>query len=310
MMNFIFILSQENIRLSKSEAIYSLGLETFKFYNPNMLVAETFSKKYQRLAYLKEAYRIISVGNSLEKIFDNINLNRYYRGDYKLEMYGFFDSRAFSKVWNSLKKPRVKLKKPSTLFKIFKLEKNFFLTIKSYENQEDFNSRKSHNRPFNSPISLNPMLARAMINLSGAERLFVDFFCGTGGILIEGGLMGLRLIGYDIDRAMVKASKKNLRFFGIKVFRLYEKNFFDVNKTYNYIVSDLPYGLNTKKVPKDFYDRVFLKLSFLLRKKAVIGLPGDANPKIPSNIKIVASLKHYIHRSLEKKILLLEKNKS
>ena len=52
-------------------------------------------------------------------------------------------------------------------------------------------------RPEFYPISLNPRMARAMINVAGIKNneIMLDPFCGTGGILIEGADMDLNIIG-------------------------------------------------------------------------------------------------------------------
>ncbi len=44
---------------------------------------------------------------------------------------------------------------------------------------------------------MSPKLARCMVNLTGVKEndLVLDPFCGTGGILIEAGIMGARVIG-------------------------------------------------------------------------------------------------------------------
>ncbi len=59
---------------------------------------------------------------------------------------------------------------------------------------------------------LPPKLAQIMLNLAKAEpRLTVlDPFCGTGVVLIEAALMGLKLEGSDIKREMITNSKENL----------------------------------------------------------------------------------------------------
>lgn len=57
-----------------------------------------------------------------------------------------------------------------------------------------------------------PKLAQAMINLSGlkAGEILFDPFCGLGTYLQEGLLMGLKVIGSDIDAKAIVGSKTNL----------------------------------------------------------------------------------------------------
>ena len=67
--------------------------------------------------------------------------------------------------------------------------------------RKNFETRKVQNRPFFSPISLHPKVARALVNLSEVEKneTLLDPFCGTGGILLEAGLIGANVIGNDIQ---------------------------------------------------------------------------------------------------------------
>jgi len=62
--------------------------------------------------------------------------------------------------------------------------------IDGKELKSGFGKRKPHMRPGFHPSSLNPKLARAFVNLTGIRKgTIVDMFCGTGGILIEAGLI-------------------------------------------------------------------------------------------------------------------------
>jgi tRNA (guanine10-N2)-dimethyltransferase len=71
----------------------------------------------------------------------------------------------------------------------------------------------------------------------------LDPFCGTGSVLIEAGLMGMKVIGSDIDAGMVHACKRNLELSGLdgEVFQKGISEFSIPNKA-DAIVTDLPYG--------------------------------------------------------------------
>ena len=75
---------------------------------------------------------------------------------------------------------------------------------------DDWAKRTAPNRPFFKPISLDPKLARAMVNLacpSGTRLL--DPFCGTGGLIVEGVLCGLTSSGSDLAWPMVIGTREN-----------------------------------------------------------------------------------------------------
>ena len=182
-----------------------------------------------------------------------------------------------------------------------------------YENKENFEARKAHKRPVLHPSSLHPKLARAMVNISGIRSGVVcDPFCGTGGILIEAGLMGFKTRGYDIEEKMIKGCKKNLEHFGIKNFALHAA---DATKTRlsGTIVTDLPYSRNTRKADLEilYYDFLAnLKQNInKSKKRAVIGFPDFVDYKKiirKANMKISKEFKYYLHKSLSKKIVVVE----
>ncbi len=79
-----------------------------------------------------------------------------------------------------------------------------------------FEARKNQYRPYSSPVTIHPRLARAMVNLAGVPRdgAVLDPFCGTGGILLEAGLIGCDVYGSDVQEEMVDGAVENLDAFG------------------------------------------------------------------------------------------------
>ena len=81
------------------------------------------------------------------------------------------------------------------------------------ESERGFGDRRPTDRPFFQPGSMDPMLARALVNIAGAREgaTVVDPMCGTGGLLLEAGLVGARAVGSDAQRKMVRGTRANLR---------------------------------------------------------------------------------------------------
>ncbi len=179
--------------------------------------------------------------------------------------------------------------------------------------RSNFEKRKAQFRPFFSPISLNPKLSRVMINLSMIKNneILLDPFCGTGGILIEAGLLGYSIIGNDIEKKLIDGCRKNLDYYNIKNYKLLN---LDIGKIKNYIseidviVTDLPYGKSTTtkgESIKKLYDRTFSNIDTLLKKKgkAIVGLNKKEYLEIAKNhlyldyyysIKVHNSLTRYL----------------
>ena len=194
-----------------------------------------------------------------------------------------------------------------------------------------FESRKAHKRPERHPTALNPKLARAIINLAGAKKSIMDPFCGAGGILIEAGLIGLKPIGYDLYKIMVEKSEKNLKHYKIKNYKLVNQDALKIKSKYDYIITDVPYGLNSaiwkkvgkenKKIPlkqddrkkgiknlEGFYLEFLKNLKKIMKIKAVVIFPNYVDYKKlvkKANLKIEKEFSQYIHKSLTRKILVL-----
>ncbi|MFH1787875.1 MAG: DNA methyltransferase [Candidatus Altiarchaeota archaeon] len=112
---------------------------------------------------------------------------------------------------------RVDVHAPDAVVEVFLADRKFHAGIRIPLNQ-DFEKRKPQHRPFFHPTSMHPKFARALVNLAEvkAGETLLDPFCGTGGILIEAGLMGVNVAGLDIDEKMVEGCKKNLDKYKIK----------------------------------------------------------------------------------------------
>ena len=83
------------------------------------------------------------------------------------------------------------------------------------ESVRDFGSRQPTEKPFFQPGSMDPLLARAIANVAGARpsATVVDPMCGTGGVLVEAGLVGADVLGTDAQWKMVRGARENLAHF-------------------------------------------------------------------------------------------------
>src|SRR3989338_1879322 len=219
-------------------------------------------------------------------------------------------------IWNRLKnkkiEPVVNLNNPKTFIAVFIYGGYVFVSVLEKKIMQKFGERGPARRPEVSPVSLSPKIARGMVNLSGAEpgEKIVDPFCGTGGILIEAGLMNLAVEGYDIDETMLNKCRKNLEYFKIDNYSLKQDDAIGINKKIKYLVTDLQYGKSSRITlnPSNLYLAFLKNLEKNLVKKAVVGFPNtvEYNGLIKkTRLRIEKEYSFYIHKSLTKKIVVL-----
>jgi tRNA (guanine10-N2)-dimethyltransferase len=307
----IFQLSKSNIELAKHEVLSFAKTKHFEIYD-NLLITDAISNFYSRLGYTNAVYELLFKcrETELEKEINNFNWNAIYEENFFVRTIGKENSRELgSKIFNKLKNPIVKAKNTRTEIFFFYKENLVFTGHLIYKSDKSYLKRKAHLRPEMHPTSLNPGLAKACINLTGLSRgNLLDPFCGSGGILIEAGLMGFNVTGYDIDEKQIKRANINLKSYEIKDFLLEVKNALSLNKKYDCIVTDLPYGKNSKvdNLKETYFS--FLKKSEKTTKNMVIIFPDFSNPeKIikKTNWKIKTNISQYIHKSMTKEIFSL-----
>ncbi|WP_240910842.1 TIGR01177 family methyltransferase [Thermococcus sp. MV5] len=206
---------------------------------------------------------------------------------------------------------KVNLSNPGTLVRAYCGEKLWVGIRKETFSAKDFEKRKADKRPFFKPIALPPRLARAMINLARAKKEVLDPFMGTGGILIEAGLIGLKVYGVDLRSDMVEGAKKNLEYYGIKEYKLQKGDATKLrelfpDKTFEAIVTDPPYGTSATlggKKREDLYEKALESMYEVLNGYLSIAFPADFNvEKTAERIGFTVLEKYYqrVHSSLDR----------
>lgn len=166
----------------------------------------------------------------------------------------------------------VSFSSPDFLVRAYHFDK-WYLTLVTYErDKKEMEKRRAPLRPFFSPIAIHPKYARYLVNITGTRRgdTVLDPFCGTGGILLEAGLMGRRIIGNDFSLNMVKGARLNLKYFNLKDFKIMNRDIADleIEERVDAIATDLPYGRNSNMLAESItslYRTAFLKFHELLK---------------------------------------------
>jgi tRNA (guanine10-N2)-dimethyltransferase len=218
-----------------------------------------------------------------------------------------------------VKGAKVQLTKPDKTFFGVLTDTKFIFGLKLAEIiPKPFVDRRPRKRPFFHPSSMPAKLARCMVNLAQpkAGDLILDPFCGTGAMLVEAGLIGCRVVGFDVQRRMVRGSLKNLVNYGIQPdgIGVADAKNLPITKV-DFIVTDPPYGRSattmgqeTEQIVADFLSKV----DDHIKKGGRICM---ASPrwvrvgKLGEQLGFKRKESHfvYVHRSLTREITVLER---
>lgn len=273
-MEIAFILSLEHQNLPMAELKAVLSAENIPYvikkkYNGFLIleipekffVLEEFNSSLSRLSLTHE---IFLINISTDKYNLHAEIEKYpwkeiIKGEYAVRVkkkgkteYNTLDLER--KIGAIIKeainnKFRVNLENPQTYIRVVIINEEVFMGQRLIKiPKKHFFELKPHKRPFFYPGSMSPKLARCMVNLTRIKKgeKLLDPFCGTGGILIEAGLIGARVLGTDIDPKMVKGTIENLQYCDIPNFKVFREDVRDLELPYkaDAVATDPPYGIS------------------------------------------------------------------
>ncbi len=218
-----------------------------------------------------------------------------------------------------LKGDTVDLKNPDVQVQGFLTEDSFILTgLIQNLNRSEILRRTPHRRPYFHPSSLSPILSRAISNICGAKsgKTVLDPFCGTGGLLIEAGLLGAELHGSDIESEMITGCRENLSHYGLKA-SLETTDATELNDSgrFDIVITDPPYGRASTTMGRGIntlYQKAAESIYKILKPggRACILSPHTLPlEEIAENtgFNILESETIRVHKSLTRKIVFLRK---
>jgi tRNA (guanine10-N2)-dimethyltransferase len=182
--------------------------------------------------------------------------------------------------------------------------------------RSSFEKRKNQHMPFFYPASLHPKFARALVNLTRTregEKL-LDPFCGTGAILVEADMVGLKALGTDFSEKMIQGAKKNLDHVDAHA-ELAVADVGEIRESVGQvegIATDPPYGKSTstkgESIPA-LYDRAFKAFSEVLDSGShlAIVVPRVSLLERADEFQLVETHRLWVHRSLTRHFCVLRK---
>ena len=272
-MKLLCILSQEHPQLPLAEIKAVIECENMDVeiekITEGFVILKNISKKNineyykiltKRLGYTHEIHEEIikSNVNKLKTDISNIQWSKYIDETFAVRVKRFnseidtvgTEREIGTLILENCDNIKVNLTNPKSLVRVIAFKNELYIGIEKIKlNKKHFEDSKPHKRPFFYPGSMNPKLARCMVNLSRVKEgeLVLDPFCGTGGILIEAGLIGCKLVGSDMFWKMKNGTAINLDYYGITDYRTFK---LDVRELKMYekvasVVTDPPYGIST-----------------------------------------------------------------
>ena len=298
-MTYFYLLAGENLELAEAELQGFLKTRNIDNSDRNGRLAytEQHPDRLRRLAMTHEVIREIDPekfrpNGSYAVRAENLTENEFNKEEIESDI-----GERISGLTNE-----VDLENPDKVVKVYNTVEGIVIgEVVEDINRGLFKERSNEKRPFSSPISMDPILARVLVNLSevSAGESVLDPFCGTGGILIEAGLCGILPKGLDIQEKMVSGTQKNLENYGILNHDIKQGDISEVDDIfdgYDVIITDLPYGKASQE-ENEAVDK-FLELIEDFDGKTVFMYNEDSLEDYEADFEV------YIHKSLTRYIFV------
>lgn len=185
------------------------------------------------------------------------------------------------------------------------------------EREGGFGRRVPTEKPFFQPGSMDPLLARALVNVAGAGpgAVVLDPMCGTGGVLVEAGLVGARTVGVDAQAKMAHGARENLQHY------LDDAPAFDVgcgdatrlpvaDDAVDTVVFDAPYGRQSHVASRSTDDLLQTALAEAYRvapRAVVVGDQPWRREARDAGWRVDATFERRVHRSLVRHVHVLDR---
>ena len=298
-MTYFYLLAGENLELAEAEL--QGFLKTRNIDNSNrdgrLVHTEKHPDQLRRLGMTHEVIREIDPekfrpNGSYAVRAENLTENEFNKEEIESDI-----GERISGLTNE-----VDLENPDKVVKVYNTVEGIVIgEVVEDINRGLFKERSNEKRPFSSPISMDPILARVLVNLSevSAGESVLDPFCGTGGVLIEAGLCGILPKGLDIQEKMVSGTQKNLENYGILNHDIKQGDISEVDDIfdgYDVIITDLPYGKASQE-ENEAVDK-FLELIEDFDGKTVFMYNEDSLEDYEADFEV------YIHKSLTRYIFV------
>jgi len=310
-----FEISQEHPTLPKSEVLSLTRGELLDEF-PGVLIVKV-PEVDEGLKKLGMCYRV-------SKVLHFGDLSEILEFAEKLKLKGSFRVRAVKKrddisgleiekeIGARIMKEglRVDLKNPDFEVRVI-LGERCYLALKLFEcERKEVMRRKPHRMPFFHPGVMLPQFARAIVNISQVKKgeIFLDPFCGTGGILYEAECIGARAFGVDISPKILFGARKNV---SSELILGDAKKLPLKDSSVDAIATDLPYGRSTSLSDpyEELYPLAIEEIHRVLKpsRRAIIVTDRDIRDHLTSLFNVEELHKQRVHGTLTRYFWVLRK---
>ena len=332
----LFVLSGEELTFPSAEIkalveTYSEGKLCEKIGQrvvyTDLVDPEIISKIAKRAAYCRFGGRIVSEAATISNLGQDLGDSIIEDGRTFAVSSETLDNSACAAVGALIKErtqSKVSLEYPDSVFQVEKVESGVILGV-SNEGFKKFSwrERRPRARRFFLPSAIYPKLARLLVNLSRVreEDCFLDPFCGTGSLLIESSLMGMKTIGIDLTKWIARGARLNLDGFSLDFESIIRADSTNRNlpfTTVDAIATDVPYGRasstkgkDTKRIISEFTAAAGEVLAesgnFKRSKYCVLMHPSHIDFDYDKSFLLQEQHLLYVHRNLTRAISVLRR---
>ncbi len=207
---------------------------------------------------------------------------------------------------------KVSLRDPEVVVARYIVGRESYMGIEFHHDKKSFSRRRPSSRPVFSPFSLDPKLARMLINLSGAPRgsIVYDPFCGVGGIPIEAESIGLSSICVELVCRWARGARVNIDGYSPSSWHdVICGDSFDkfIRMGGLYLATDPPYGRITKtsKESIEVYERLVNDIAIFARGSAFFTHVDIDHIIEDSGVRMLFKFKIPVHSNLTRYLYVL-----
>jgi tRNA (guanine10-N2)-dimethyltransferase len=220
--------------------------------------------------------------------------------------------REFERLIGTMINGPVSLNNPEVEYRaILSEDRCYFGKVLFSIDRAAYDVRNPGKRDFFHPGVMMPRMARTLVNIACTKEgdVVLDPFCGTGGILIEAELLGLRTIGSDFDPFMIGGSRLNAKDTSFLVGDATTLPFRD--QSVDSVVTDFPYGQSVSIRKSDTMDQLYGDALDEVRRvlkpgrRAVVVTHRDISGIAAEHMTVLQQHCQRVHKSLTRRVLVL-----